>query len=98
MHSRVNAQKIEKQLNEQKSREIGSGIGLGLYICKRIAILIDGECDVRSVPNDTTIFTFHVTANNMVHLDYLKSEVEPKDSKNNGMKIAQNLPDDLLQL
>ena len=28
--------------------------------------MIDGICDVRSVPNDETVFTFEVTAPNLV--------------------------------
>ena len=31
--------------------------------------MIDGICDVRSVPNDETVFTFEVTAPNLVSED-----------------------------
>jgi signal transduction histidine kinase len=57
---------IEKNLGEMNSNQIGQGLGLGLFICKRIGVMIDGLCSVNSVPNDETTFIFEVTAPSLV--------------------------------
>ena len=38
--------------------------------------MIDGVCDVRSIPNDETIFTFSVTAPNMISEDTFQEDGE----------------------
>ena len=58
---------IEKNLGEQNSKDLGQGLGLGLYICKRIGVMIDGLCSVYSVPHEQTVFTFEVTAPSMIN-------------------------------
>jgi hypothetical protein len=68
------------------------GTGLGLPISRRLATLLDGRLEVKSVPGEGSVFTLHLPAEGQATI-YDTEELDAKQVQNAAMTDGNGPPE-----